>query len=68
VGDRITASIEAPVSNHGAVLIPKGALLLGRIRRLERQSDLRPHYLVGLEFTDIEFLGQHARFIGEMLG
>ncbi len=68
VGDRITASIDAPVGNHGAVLIPKGAFLLGRIRRLERQSDPRPHYLVGLEFTDIEFPGHHARFIGEMLG
>ena len=27
-----------------------------------------PHYLVGLEFTDFEFTGQHARFVGEMVG
>jgi len=68
VGDRITASIDREVRSHGAVLIPKGAQLLGRIRRLERQSDPRPHYVVGLEFTDIEFPGRHARFIGEMSG
>jgi hypothetical protein len=68
VGDKITASIDAGVRSHGAVLIPKGALLLGRIRRLERESDPRPHYVVGLEFTDIEFPGHHARFIGQMFG
>ena len=68
VGDSIRAIIEAPVRSHGADLIPKGALLLGRIRRLERQLAPRPYYLVGLEFTDIEFAGHHARFIGQMLG
>ncbi len=68
VGDSIQAIIDAPVRSHGADLIPKGALLLGRIRRLERQLAPRPYYLVGLEFTDIEFPGHHARFIGEMLG
>jgi hypothetical protein len=68
VGDRITASMDAEVRSHGAVLIPKGALFEGRIRRLERESDPRPHYMVGLEFTDIEFPGHRARFIGEMVG
>jgi hypothetical protein len=68
VGDSIRAIIDAPVRSHGADLIPKGALLLGRIRRLERQLAPRPYYLVGLEFTDVEFAGHHARFIGQMLG
>jgi hypothetical protein len=68
VGDRITAIIYSPVRYHHAVLIPKGALLQGRIRRLERQLTPHPYFLVGLEFTDIEFPGHHARFIGEMLG
>jgi hypothetical protein len=36
VGDKITASIDAPIHYRGAVLIPKGALFEGRIRRLER--------------------------------
>lgn len=68
VGDSIRAIVGAPARSQGADLIPKGALLLGRIRRLERQLDPRPSYLVGLEFTDVEFPGHHARFIGQMLG
>ena len=68
VGDSIRATIDAPVRSRGAELIPKGALLLGRIRRLERQSEPHPYYLVGLEFTDIEFTGHHARFTGQMVG
>jgi hypothetical protein len=67
VGDSIRAIVGAPARSQGADLIPKGALLLGRIRRLERQLDPRPSYLVGLEFTDVEFPGHHARFIGQML-
>lgn len=68
VGDSIRAIIYAPVRSHSAVLIPKGALLVGRIRRLERQLEPQPYYLVGLEFTDIEFAGHHARFTGKMFG
>jgi hypothetical protein len=68
VGDGIRAIIDAPVRSHGADIIPKGAFLLGRIRRLERQLEPRPYYQVGLEFTDVEFAGHHARFIGQMLG
>ncbi|HEV8037976.1 MAG TPA: hypothetical protein VGP62_03865 [Bryobacteraceae bacterium] len=68
VGDRITAIVYSPVHYHRAVLIPKGAQFEGRIRRVERQLSPRPYYLVGLEFTDIEFQGHHARFFGEMLG
>lgn len=68
VGDSIRAIINAPVRSHGSDIIPMGAFLLGRIRRLERQLNPRPYYLVGLEFTDIEFAGHHARFIGQMLG
>ncbi len=68
VGDKITAIFDAPVRYHGEVLIPKNALLQGRIRRLERHQDPRPHCLVGLEFTDIEFAEHHARFIGQLIG
>ncbi len=68
VADSIQAILNAPVRSHSADLIPKGALLLGRIRRLERQLDPHPYYLVGLEFTDIEFAGHHARFAGQMSG
>jgi hypothetical protein len=68
VGDLLTATISTPVKYHEDVLIPKGALVEGRIRLLERQPAPRPHYLVGVEFTDVAFAGRHARFIGETLG
>lgn len=68
VGDRLTAMIDSPVKNHDAVVIPKGAVLRGRLRRLEREPATRPHYLVGLEFGELEFAGHHARFTGEMIG
>ncbi len=68
VGDQIAAIVDTPAHYRRSVLIPKGARLQGRIRRMERQVTPRPYYLVGLEFTDIEFPGHFARFFGEMLG
>jgi len=47
-------------------MVPKGAVLRGRIRRLERYSIPTGHYIVGLEFTELEFPGHQARFFGEM--
>jgi len=67
VGDRITAIFDAPVHYHGSVLIPKGAMLEGRIRRLARYTTPHAHYLVGLEFSAIEFAGKRALFTGEMV-
>jgi hypothetical protein len=34
VGDPVQAAVDHPVSNHGVVLIPKGAVLNGRIKHL----------------------------------
>ena len=67
VGDRITAIFDAPVNYHGSVLIPKGALLEGRIRRLVPYTTPQPHFLVGLEFSAVELSGKRARFTGEMI-
>jgi len=68
IGDALTAEIVSPVEYKHKLIVPKGAILRGRIRQLERHSTPRPHYIVGLEFTDIEFPGHHARFFGEMTG
>jgi hypothetical protein len=68
VGDPLTAGIVSSVEYKRKELVPKGAILRGRIRLLERYSSPRAHYIVGLEFTDIEFPGHHARFFGEMTG
>jgi hypothetical protein len=66
VGDPVEATIAGDVNNHGEVLIPKGALLTGRIRRLERRDDGSPYFIAGIEFDDIEFPGHHARFFGAL--
>lgn len=68
VGDPLAAEMVSSVEYKHNLVVPKGAMLRGRIRRLERYSTPRPHWVVGLEFTDIEFPGHHARFFGEMTG
>lgn len=64
VGDPITAQLTADAVLKKQVLIPAGALVKGRIRRLERSTELTPHYVVGLEFSVIESPTQRARFYG----
>ena len=67
VGDAVSAIVESRVEQKGSTVIPKGAVLRGRIRRFERDSTPADHYVVGLEFTDLEFPGYHAQFLGEMV-
>jgi hypothetical protein len=67
VGDAVSAIVESRVEQKGSTVIPQGAVLRGRIRRFERDSTPADHYVVGLEFTDLEFPGYHARFLGEMV-
>lgn len=66
VGDPITAKLEADVNRKADVVIPKGAVVRGRIRRLERSVEGSPHFVVGLEFSDLEFADKRARFFGRL--
>ncbi len=66
VGDIIAARLEADVKRKGTVVVPKGAVVRGRIRRLERSVEGVPHFVVGLEFYDIEFADKQARFFGRL--
>jgi hypothetical protein len=66
VGDAVSAVVESRAEQKGSMVIPKGAVLRGRIRRFERDATPTDHYIVGLEFTDLEFSGYHARFFGDM--
>jgi hypothetical protein len=65
-GDLITARIETAVKKKNVVLIPAGALVRGRIRRLETYHQPRPHFIVGLEFLEISFDGKRAAFTGRL--
>jgi hypothetical protein len=62
VGDPIQATIESNIPERGIVLVPKGALITGRLRRVEKHG--AEFFVVGVEFDDIEFSGHHARFSG----
>jgi hypothetical protein len=66
MGDLITATLQWEVRHQNKSLVPKGALLKGRIRRLEKYSAPTPHFIVGLEFSELEFDGRHARFFGQL--
>ncbi len=67
IGDAIEASVVDDVLHKGHVVIPKGAVLKGRLRRMDAQSGPPEHIVVGLEFTDLEYDGYHARFFGVLL-
>jgi len=64
VGDPIEGIIDGDLSDRQVLLVPKGSLITGRLRRMEKYSDSSPHFLVGIEFDDIDFPGHHARFFG----
>ena len=50
----------------GKVLVPEGALVKGRIRRLERYSDAGDYFIVALEFTRVETPGGTLRFYADL--
>ena len=64
VGALIEARVSADVKEKGKVVLPAGAVVRGRIRRLERQEG---YYIVGLEFTDIETETGPARFYANLV-
>lgn len=66
IGDPIAATVTADVRRKSRVIIPKGARLTGRLRRLETHADPEPHHIIGLEFDELEWPGAHARFVGDL--
>jgi hypothetical protein len=66
VGDPIQATVERNVKRGGTVLVPKGAIASGRIARLEHRLSPLPHYIVGLEFSTLEFDGHRAELHGSV--
>ena len=66
VGSLIDAKVAASVMQKGKVLIPEGALVKGRIRRLERYSDAGDYFIVALEFMQIETPSASLRFYSEL--
>ena len=66
VGDLISARVDLDASHKGKVIVPKDAMVSGRLRRMEVHQEGWPYVLAGLEFTQIEFQGKQARFFAEL--
>jgi hypothetical protein len=66
VGKLIEARIAGDVRSKGKVVIEDGALVHGRIRRLDRYPG-QAHFAVGLEFTELETHDGPIRFYADLL-
>jgi hypothetical protein len=66
VGSLIEGKVVGSVMQKGKVLVPEGALVVGRIRRLERYSDAGGYFIVALEFTRLETPGGNLRFYADL--
>jgi hypothetical protein len=62
VGDLVEAKLQTNIIYEGKVLAPAGAVVRGRVRRLERLRGWDNVFLVGLEFNELEFPNFRARF------
>ena len=63
VGDPISATVDANVTQRGKRWLAKGATVSGRVRRLEQHDE---YMLVALEFSEILQEGVRLRFNGIM--
>ncbi len=66
VGMPIEGSVAAEVRYKNKIVIKKGALVRGRIRRLDRYPR-DGHFVVGLEFTEVQVNGAPVRFFADLL-
>ncbi|HEY1497060.1 MAG TPA: hypothetical protein VGF49_21040 [Candidatus Solibacter sp.] len=63
-GDEIAAKVAKPVRRVGSqeVLIPAGAIVHGRIRRVEHHLSPSPYFLVAIAFNRVESQGMVSPF------
>ena len=66
VGDEIHAVVSKDVRIQSEVILPRGALVKGVIRRFDRQVGNRLYFAVGIEFTEAVYEGQRAALFGKM--
>jgi hypothetical protein len=57
VGTLIDGAVAGDVAAKHQVVIASGSSVRGRIRRMERYMDPFPHFIAGLEFTEVEVQG-----------
>jgi hypothetical protein len=68
VGQLIEGKMVGSLTRKGVVVVPDGAAVHGRIRRLERYQGSDPDtFIVGLEFTEVETPGGLVPFYADLL-
>lgn len=66
VGDPVRAVLARPLKDGATVLAPRGAVVHGRLVRLDRYEQPVGHYIVGLEFHTLDFGDKQATFLATM--
>jgi len=66
VGDELRAIVSRDVRFGKELILPRGAMAKGVIRRLDRHVGNAPYFEVGLEFYEAEFEGRRAVFSGKL--
>jgi hypothetical protein len=66
VGAPVEAVVAGDVKSKSEILIPEGALVHGRLRRLERSTETGDAYSVALEFIAIEAQNAQVRFFADL--
>lgn len=65
-GDLVTARVTSAVKREGKIVVPKGAILQGRLRRLERAMSPRTYYFLELEFSELEWAEGRTKWQAEL--
>jgi len=61
VGDTVRARVIEDVRHNHEVVLPRGAMLTGHIRRMGRVSASTP-FMVGIDLSEVEWTGAHGAF------
>jgi len=67
LGDPVRARVREDVRRNGDVVLPAGAVVSGRIRRLEHASAVTPYVVIGVELFEVEWGSSRADFYGELV-
>ena len=67
VGDLLSGRVADDVRRKGEIIIPKGALVTGRIRSLVRVRSPEPAFDLTIELSEVEWANTRAELYGELL-
>jgi hypothetical protein len=66
VGDKIEARLRNEVRRDGQNLVPKGAVVQGRLVRLQRSAAAPAGVFIAIEFSELQFGTSRARFSADL--